>query len=230
MIKAIIFDLDNTLIDFMTMKRMAVSGAIRAMQDAGLSISKTKAEKVMYELYDKHGMEYQKVFQDFLKQVLGKVDYKILAHAIVGYRKIERGFMQPYPKVKSTLRQLDKKGIRLTILTDAPRMRAWLRLAELELSDYFEIVLTYEDTKVKKPSKKAFEKMLKKLKLKPEEVLMVGDSLDKDIAGANAVGMKTCYAKYGDLEKSDKKIKADYSINNIGELLNFIEKWRGTYN
>ena len=70
MIKAIIFDLDNTLIDFMTMKKMSVEGAIRSMQDAGLDISNNKAQKILYALYDKHGMEYQKVFQDFLKQVM----------------------------------------------------------------------------------------------------------------------------------------------------------------
>lgn len=223
MIKSIIFDLDNTLIDFRTMKTMAISGAIRAMQDAGLDITKKKAEKIMYDLYETHGMEYQKVFQDFLKQVIGKVDYKILAHAIVGYRKVERSFMQPYPKVKDTLRQLEKKGIRLAILTDAPRMRAWLRLAEMDLSDYFEIILTYDDTKVHKPHKKAFEKILKKLNLDASEVMMVGDSLDKDIKGAKNMGMMTCFAKYGDNGKSSKNIKADCTLTSIDELLKIIE-------
>ena len=223
MIKAIIFDLDNTLIDFMTMKKMSVDGAIRAMQDAGLDISKKEAEKIMDNLYEKHGMEYQSVFQEFLKQVLGKIDYKILAHAIVGYRKTERGFMQTYPKVKTTLRKLEKNGIRLAILTDAPRMRAWMRLAEMDLTEYFEVVLTYDDTKVRKPNKIAFEIILKKLKLKPDEVLMVGDSLDKDIKGANDMGMKTCFAKYGDMNMSNKNIKADYILKNIEDLLKIID-------
>ena len=39
MIKAIVFDLDNTLVDFMAMKRQAVDAAIRAMMDAGLTLS-----------------------------------------------------------------------------------------------------------------------------------------------------------------------------------------------
>ena len=224
MTKAIIFDLDNTLIDFMSMKKNSVSGAIKAMQDSGLKISKKKAEEIMYALYEKEGMEYQKVFQDFLMQVVGKIDYKILAHAIVGYRKTERGFMQPYPKVKSTLNKLKQKGIRLAILTDAPRMRAWLRLAEMELSDYFEFVVTFDDTKVRKPNKKTFSLILKKLNLSPEEVMMVGDSLDKDIKGANDMGMKTCYAKYGDLGVSKYNIKADCVLENIDGLLKTCKK------
>jgi putative hydrolase of the HAD superfamily len=220
--KAVIFDLDNTLIDFLTMKKMSVTGAIRAMQDAGLDISTKQAEKTLYDLYDKYGMEYQKIFQAFLKKVIGKVDYKMLANAIVGYRKVERGFMHPYPKARSVLMQLKEQGIKLAILTDAPKMRAWLRLAEMNLTEYFDIVLTVDDTQVKKPDRKAFEMILKKLKLPPGEVLMVGDSLDKDIAGANALGMKTCYAKYGEMGLDKGKAQPDYTIDDITDLLDVI--------
>ena len=44
MIKAIIFDLDNTLMDFMKMKGRAIDAAITAMIDAGLEISKEQAK------------------------------------------------------------------------------------------------------------------------------------------------------------------------------------------
>lgn len=222
MIKAVIFDLDNTLIDFMTMKKMAVQGAISAMKDAGLKISEKDAEKKLYDLYWKYGIEYHKIFQIFLKKHLGKIDYKILANAIVGYRKVQSSFMKPYPKVKSTLIKLKELGIKLTILTDAPRMNAWLRLAETDLSDFFDIVITYDDTKAKKPNKKPFIVMLKKLKLKPDEILMVGDSLDKDIKGASSLGIKTCYSKYGEISKKVSKINPDYTIQSIDQLLEII--------
>jgi putative hydrolase of the HAD superfamily len=224
-IKAIIFDLDNTLIDFLKWKKMAVSGAITAMRDAGLKISQRKAEKILYELYGKYGIEYQKIFQVFLKEVLGKVDYKILASAIVGYRKVQHGVMSAYPKVKSTLIKLKEKGIKLAILTDAPRLRAWLRLAETGLVDFFDYIITYEDSKFKKPHKKPFQLMLRKLKLKPGEILMVGDSLDKDIQGAKSLGIKTCYSKYGEVSKKiTKNIKPDFTIKAIEELLEIVEK------
>ena len=38
-IKAVVFDLDNTLVDFMLMKRQAIDAAINAMRDAGLRLS-----------------------------------------------------------------------------------------------------------------------------------------------------------------------------------------------
>ena len=95
----------------------------------------------------------------------------------------------------------------------------------MNLSDFFEVVLTYTDTKVRKPNKKAFLMILKRLKLKSEEVLMVGDALDKDIIGAKKLGIKTCYAKYGDTGfKTDKRIKPDCTITSVDKLLKVIKK------
>ena len=68
MIKEIIFDLDNTLIDFLKMKKHSCEAAISAMIDAGLKVKKEKALKLLFELYDKHGLENPRIFQKFLKK------------------------------------------------------------------------------------------------------------------------------------------------------------------
>ena len=54
MIKAVIFDLDNTLIDFMRMKKLSCDAAISAMIDAGWNVKKDKAMKELFALYDKY--------------------------------------------------------------------------------------------------------------------------------------------------------------------------------
>ena len=51
MIKAIIFDLDNTLLDFVKMKQFAVKAAITAMNEAGLEVDEDKAYKDIMDLY-----------------------------------------------------------------------------------------------------------------------------------------------------------------------------------
>jgi putative hydrolase of the HAD superfamily len=61
MIRAIIFDLDNTLVDFMSMKRLAVDAAIHAMIDAGLPFDVETAEKEILSVYEREGIEYQTV-------------------------------------------------------------------------------------------------------------------------------------------------------------------------
>jgi putative hydrolase of the HAD superfamily len=220
MIKAILFDLDNTLIDFLRMKRIACEAAVEAMIDAGLDVKKKTALKDIYAIYDRFGMEDPKVFQKMLKKVTGKVDYRILANAIVAYRRARTGFLVSYPHVKYTLLKLKSKGLKLAIVTDAPRLKAWIRLANMNIADMFDAVIAFEDSKVHKPSKKPFLAALKKLRVNPEECLMVGDWPERDMKGAKQLGIKTVFAKYGN--RKVRKSGADFEIADIKELLDIV--------
>ena len=225
MLKAVIFDLDNTLIDFWKMKTQAVEAALHAMLSSGLNINKPKAKAELFKLYDKHGIEYRNIFQKFLLHVHGKVDYKILGKAIVAYRRERPNFMQPYPGTINVLKKLRKK-YKLAIISDAPRMKAWIRLVSIGLEDFFDAVVTFDDTKKKKPHKLPFRRALNQLKIKPNEALMVGDYISRDILGAKIIGMKTAFAKYGSLRKLNKNMKsnADFELSNIQDLLEVVRK------
>ncbi len=221
MIKAVLFDLDNTLIDFMRMKRNSCEAGISAMIDAGLKVNKEKALKKLFKLYDIYGLEEKKIFQKFLKKETGSVDYRILANAIVAYRSVRTSYLHPFPHTDYVLLKLKSKGIKLAIVTDAPRLKAWLRLMAMKIGNFFDVVVAFEDTKELKPSSLPFEAALNKLKLTPEECLMVGDLPHRDIEGAKKLGIKTCFAKYGNLKV--KKSKADYEISDIKELLKIVK-------
>ena len=221
MIKSVIFDLDNTLIDFMRMKILSCDAAISAMIDAGLNVEKEKATKDLFELYDHYGLEEKQIFQHFLKKLTGNIDYEILASGIVAYRRVRSGFLEPYPYVGKVLSELKNRGIKLAIVSDAPRLKAWIRLVSMKINHFFDAVITFEDTNELKPSTKPFEFVFNKLKLKPHECLMVGDRPERDIEGAKKLGMITCFAKYGN-PKADSS-GADYEINNIKELLEIVE-------
>ena len=221
MIKAVLFDLDNTLIDFMRMKTNSCEAAISAMIDAGLDINKDNALKKLFKLYDKYGLEDNRIFQKFLKEETGDVDYRILANAIVAYRNARTSYLNAYPHTDYVLIRLRSKGIKLGIITDAPKLKAWIRLMAMKIGNFFDIVVAFEDTKQLKPSSLPFEAALSKLKVRAEECLMVGDMPHRDIEGARKLGMKTCFAKYGN--KKIKKSNADYEIKDIKELLEIVK-------
>jgi len=136
MIKAVIFDLDNTLVDFMKMKRLSIEAALTAMIDAGLKMDLQSASASIDDIYKEQGIEYQQVFDLFLTKQLGRIDHKILSSGIVSYRKAREANLIPYPHVYSSLNQLLKMGIKLGILSDAPSKEAWLRLAYLNFHHF----------------------------------------------------------------------------------------------
>lgn len=229
MIKAVIFDLDNTLIDFEKMKRLSCEAAVDAMIDSGLKIGKKRAMKTLFSLYDKYGWEYQKIFQVFLKEVSGKVDYSIMVPGIIAYRRVKEGLLYSYPGVSLVLKELKQKGYKLAILSDAPRIQAWLRICSLKIQENFDYVITYDDTRRRKPHEKPFLLALKKLELKPEECLMIGDSETRDIQTAKKLGMKTALAKYGRMKIMARKkvklnIRADFELRRISQLPGIIRR------
>jgi len=223
MIKAIIFDLDNTLVDFMLMKTRAVDAAIVAMIDAGLHLTAKQAHEKIDAIYKREGIEYQQVFDEFIMDECGKIDHKIISAGIVAYRTAREAALKPYPGVYATLIELIKMGIKLAVVSDAPSREAWLRLSYLNLHHNFDVVITFDDTSERKPSPVPFNLALSKLGLKAEECLMIGDWADRDLVGAKAVGMKTVFARYGDTFNTINP-GSDYDINDIGELVNIIKK------
>ena len=222
--KAILFDLDNTLIDFWSMKRRSCEAAVDAMISAGLGIKRDKALKILYGLYKSLGIEYQRIFQKFVQKTRGKVDYRIVAHGIAAYRRIKNSYMVSFPHAISTLLEL-KREYKLAIISDAPRMNAWLRLVQLNLDDFFDVVITAADVRKQKQYSTPFNAALKALRVRPEDAIMIGDRVERDIITAKNLGITTCYARYGE-EKPLKKGSsgADYEIDDIRELLKIIRR------
>lgn len=223
MIKAVVFDLDNTLFDFMKMKRMAIEAAVPAMIDAGLNMNSEEAFARIDTIYRELGMEYQQVFDKFLEESRGHINLKVLSSGIVAYRKAREAALIPYPHVYSTLIALTKLGVKIGVLSDAPGREAWLRLAYMNLLHHFDKVVTFDDTGERKPNPTGFRTILGQLGVEAAEALMVGDWAERDMVGAKSIGMKTAFAKYGDTS-GNQNPESDYILNDISELVEIIRQ------
>ena len=228
MIRAVIFDLDNTLTDFMKMKRAAIDAAVDGMIDAGLKLSREEASQRIYRVYDREGIEYQQVFDLFLTEHLGSVDYKLLTSGIVAYRRARDSYLVLYPHVNYTLMEILKRGLKLAVVSDAPRLQAWMRLAQLQLQHLFSTVVAFEDTGERKPSPKPFERALELLGVGPHEAIMVGDWPERDVVGAKKLGIRTAFARYGDTFGTEHS-GADYDLKDVSELVEIVDRLNGTH-
>jgi len=226
MIKAVIFDLDNTLLDFKKMKEYGVRAAVSAMIEAGLECDEIEAFEYIFTIYHEKGWEYQSIFDDFLKHKTGQISNKLLAAAIVAYRRAKESSLLVYPNVRRTLIHLIKHGIKIAVVSDAPSREAWMRIYYLNLHHVFDVVLTFDDTKINKPSPVPFKMALKQLDINPDEALMIGDWPERDVVGASQVGIKTIFARYGDTADIQNS-GADWEIDDIYEVVHIVDELNG---
>lgn len=227
MIQAIVFDLDNTLTDFMKMKEASIEAAIDGMIDAGFRIAREDLRARIDTLYKELGLESQRVFDELLQREFGEIDPRILAAGIVGYRRARESALVTYPHVNLTLLELTKRGIRLGVVSDAPRLQVWLRLCYLQLHHVFDAVVTFDDTGERKPSPAPFREVLKRLGVEPRNAMMVGDWAERDVVGGRSLGMRTVFARYGDTFDTQAS-GADHDIDDVYQLVRIVDELNGT--
>tara|TARA_B100001750_G_C15448733_1_gene567719 strand:- start:295 stop:993 length:699 start_codon:yes stop_codon:yes gene_type:complete len=226
-IKGVVFDLDNTLLDFMQMKEFAVKAAVKGMIEAGLLVDEDQSYKEIIAIYEEFGWENQQVFDVFIEKQVGYVEHKFLAAGIVAYRRAREANLMAYPNVNKTLMALTKAGIKLGVVSDAPSREAWLRIYYLNLYHFFDVVITFDDSGERKPSEIPFKMSLDALQLEPDETIMVGDWPERDVVGAQQIGMKTAFARYGDTFGTVNS-GADWDLVDIYQLVMIINDYNGS--
>ncbi len=223
-LRAVLVDLDNTLIDFMRMKRAASDAAARAMVRAGADFpfDSSEAGDILFGEY-MQDIEGDGVFERFLqknhRQKLSLSQHatdKITAAAVNAYLDAKRVHLEPYPSVRRTLVELTRRGFKMGVVTDAPRFKAYQRLDAVGLTDFFDFVVSSCDHGEQKPHERPFREALDLLGLQPQEVVFVGDWPERDLAGARATGLRTAWAKYGSTEH---KADADWTLERFQDLL-----------
>ena len=226
-IKGVVFDLDNTLLDFMQMKEFAVKAAVKGMIEAGLLVDEDHSYREIIAIYEEFGWENQQVFDVFIEKQVGYVEHKFLAAGIVAYRRAREANLMAYPNVNKTLMALTKAGIKLGVVSDAPSREAWLRIYYLNLYHFFDVVITFDDSGERKPSAVPFKMSLEALQLEPKETIMVGDWPERDVVGAQQIGMKTAFARYGDTFGTVNS-GADWDLVDIYQLVMIINEYNGS--
>lgn len=219
-IKHILFDIDDTLLPTTEFAERARKNAIIAMIRMGLNEKPEKLYKLLLKIINEKGSNYSHHFDELCKKLkIKKHKSKYVAAAVMAYHSTKHSIL-PYPSVPRILLYLRDK-YKLYIASDGNSVKQWDKLIRLGIALYFEDIFISEDIKVRK-STKFFEKLLLKLKAKPQECLMVGDRIDSDVLYPKKLGIKTIRLKSG--KQASLRSKADLEIKNFYELTNAIKK------
>ena len=226
-IKAIFFDIDDTLYDSTKLTTMARQNSIRAMIDSGLA---ERDEEKLYsrlsEIIKKHGSNYPKHYDRLLDELGHGPDPKIIAAGVVAYEHTKDGYLRPFPGVIPTLLKLKEKYL-LGVISNGLAIKQWEKLIGLGIHHIFDVVATSEEIGHEKPKPEIFLFAVEKLDTSPEECMMVGDRLDTDIHGGNLSGMKTVHlkkGKYGGESPGSKGETPDFEIDDFSQITGILDK------
>ena len=131
------------------------------------------------------------------------------------------GAVELYPNVLDTLHELRRRGIVLTIASSRSNASLTEYIRNLKLTDIITYILGADDVVEGKPNPEAVNRTLSEFGFKPEEAIVVGDTIFDIQMGANA-GTRTCGVTYGNGSRESLS-DATWIIDDFSELLNFIE-------
>lgn len=175
MIKAIFFDLDDTLYDSTRLARMARLAALEGMINEGLPVSRHDGWKLLNRIVREKGSNYPNHLGLLSETILGNVDYKILTAGIVAYHNTKFANIKPFADTVPTLLTLRQMKKKLGIITNGLSTKQWEKILRLSLEHFFDGVFISETERFEKPSFEIFMHALAAFTTEPYESIMVDD-------------------------------------------------------
>ncbi|KYC99902.1 2-haloalkanoic acid dehalogenase [Heyndrickxia sporothermodurans] len=212
MIKAVLFDLDGTLLNRDLSVREFICDQYHRFYRFLGHIPKEKYVSKFIELDCRGYVWKDKVYEQLVNE------YNI--HTITPEQLLEDYITQfknscvLYPNLIVMLEMLKDNNMKLGMITNGKGQFQMDNVAALGIENYFDAILISEWEGCKKPEPQIFEKALRKLNVSASESLFVGDHPDNDVKAAENAGMKGIWKK----DEYWGKVEADYIINDLSEI------------
>lgn len=225
MIKAILLDVDNTLIDF---NKSAEWSIRKCFEEYGLEFT-DDVLPVFHRINDElwHRIEQGTITKPQLHKIRWQTIFDALGIKENG-EEFEKKFVEYVPQAgipvegaKDLLEYLASKYI-ICFASNSSKSQQNIKLKKAHMMKYAEHLFISDDIGFAKPAKEFFEACMEKLKgISKEEVILIGDSLTADIAGGINFGIKTIWFNFKQ-EEVPENLRADYIVNNLSEIKNIL--------
>lgn len=195
-VKGVLLDLDNTLYHYEPCHKQALNTCFKSYDwpidyDSFKKMYRKKRLDVTQRLTPSGACRSRLfAFQALIEELNIQRNFTLALDMDTIYWKTFLNSMLIDPGASELIRLAKKQHIKLCVVTDMLASIQIQKLAKLNLDSTIDYLVTSEEIGQEKPSPKMFTAALKKLKLQPKDVIMIGDSYDKDISGAEAIGIK----------------------------------------
>lgn len=189
MIKAVFFDIDDTLYDTSGFAELARKAALRTMIDAGLPLSHKESYLLLREIVKEKGSNYDKHFNVLTRRVYGEEKPLLIALGMITYHNVKFALLRLFPGTVATLMHLKKNDYQLGVISNGLTIKQWEKLIRLGLYHFFDDVVTSQEAESEKPDYEIFQMALDRMGCQANKSVMVGNKFSEDILGATNAGM-----------------------------------------
>lgn len=205
MIKAVIFDIDGTLLDTGEL-------ILRAFEHTLKTYKIPPVERV--EIKKRIGPPLFEIYADLAPHL----DPAALMETHRSFQVENLHLSEPFLETLATLDKLKKMGVKISAVTNRTNRSSLKTLKMAKIDHLFEIVISPEDVKHEKPNPEGLFIVLKHMNVDPSEALMVGDT-SADVDAGRAAGVKTVGITHGITGDGVKEHNPDFIIHSLPELL-----------
>ena len=198
MIKAVIFDIDNTLYSYDENHIYGMEAlAVYCRDSFGITTDEMQAcyRKAGRIMTDRIGTDTAAIHSRMLRMqcMLELWEKPLFPHALNMYHAYWDTLIrqaQPSPGVGTFMQELKKRGIRIGIGTDMTAYVQYKKLSALGLYSYIDFIVTSEEAGAEKPDSHLFDICVEKAGFSANKCAFIGDSLKKDVEGSAKCGLK----------------------------------------
>lgn len=200
MIRGVIFDLDDTLYDYTECNKKAVEEVFRWVE-YNLGISRDRADNAYREAKKlvKSRLGHTAASHNrmlYMQTMLELCGMKPAAHSLALYNRYWDAVLENirlFPYVRSLWNDLRRYEIKIAVLSDLTAQIQHRKLLRLGIASDVDVLVTSEEAGEEKPSAKMFDLVVRKLGYSVKELVMVGDSFEKDVRGAMNCGIEAVW-------------------------------------
>jgi putative hydrolase of the HAD superfamily len=230
-LRALFFDIDDTLFSTSSFSERARENSVDAMIEMGVRCDRKVLLRELDEVVHEFSSNYEHHFDKLLSRLpleatIGLNHPLVVAAGVVAYHETKFRELVSYDDVNEVLRILSRTDLILGVISNGLALKQMEKLIRLQVHQYVDprAIFISDHVGIGKPNPKLYRRAMDRVGVVPSDAIYVGDHPINDMDGAKAAGMITVWnRREGKHLRTQGLTKPDHVIFNFWDLLDIVQ-------